>query len=324
MSSWLYSLILNNDKSRQPNFSLQSTVGWMQALLYEIQAEHGKRNSTQFKRCRLFFRQSMNPASDSPPLADVFEPLFSAITGAMTLERSSTQPAKAPWRRPTAVVTWYYSVYAAVRAMLVANGQLVNENHSATMRAYASNLRPKLPHPLNMRAFRTDGENYSIILPSHPRASRYDLIKSFPRTSKAARGMLLQYLSGTSKWYAQNTKAKILSEGKVSNFRSNAAKALRDSRLQNEISLMHCTFRYRGKANYRDAIYLTYGSSDLVAGTDFVKTLARCAQFLSIVSLTFVERRIGKSKTNEFVSDLRNNLRGISLATPTELFWDQI
>ena len=95
-------------------------------------------------------------------------------------------------------------------------------------------------------------------------------------------------------------------------------------RLQNEISFLHCAFRYRGKANYRDAIYLTYGSGDLAAAGEFFGDLARCAQFLSLVALAFIERRIGRPHTKAFVDDLKKNLRGVSLATPFELFWDQL
>lgn len=323
MSSWLYSLILSDDESRQPGFALQSTVGWMQSLVHEIEAEHGKLHSTQFNRCREFFKQSAKPAGNPAETADIFEPLFSAITGAMTLERSAVPTSVAPWGRPSAVVTWYYAVYAAVRAMLAANGQNVRESHSATMKAYASNLRAKLPHPLDMRASRTHGEQYSIVLPSHPRATQYDLARAFPGTSAAARGMLLQYLSGTSKWYVWDTKAKILRENKFSDFRTKAAREVRDNRLQDEISFMHCASRYRGKANYRDAIYLTYGPGDLSAAANFVKKLATCAQFASLVALAFIERRIGKPHINSFIGDLNRNLRGVISASAPELFWDQ-
>lgn len=324
MSSWLYSQLLDEDESRQPAFSLQSTVGWIQALRHEIEAEHGKRASTQFKSCRKLFRQTVKPAGKPPPLAAVFEPLFSSITGSMTLERISTSYEAVPWVRPTAVVTWYYAVYASVRAMLAALGQMVVENHSATMKAYAATLQPKLPHPLNMRAFRTAGETYSIILPSHPRARPYDLIRTFPGTSAAARGMLVQYLSGTSKWYVERTKAQILRENKFNDFRTKLARVERDRRLQNKIAFLHCAFRYRGKANYRDAIYLTYGSGDLATAASLVTDLARCAQFASVVAIAFVERRIGKPDTNAFINDLKKNLRGMSLATPLEVFWDQL
>jgi hypothetical protein len=253
----------------------------------------------------------------------VFEPLFSSITNAMTLERTATVGNAVPWGRPTAVVTWYYAIYASIRAMLAALGQVVGDSHSAAMKAYAACLRAKLPHPLNMHGHRTEGEVYTIILPSHPRARPFDLIRSFPGTSAAARGMLLQYLSGTSKWYAERTKAQILRENKFHSFRTRLVRDERDRRLQSDIAFLHCAFRYRGKANYRDAIYLTYGSSDLASATHFVGDLSACARFGSLVALAFVARRIGKAPTDAFVKDLRRNLRGISLATPLETWWDQ-
>ena len=322
MTSWLYSHVLQEDESRQPAFSLQSAVGWIQALRHESEAEHGKHTSRQFLRCRDFFKNSLGPAKNPPALALIFEPLFSSITQSMTLERMSAPEVAAPWGRPAAVITWYYAVYAAVRAMLAALGQTVGESHSAAMKAYAASLGAKLPHPLNMHAIRTSGETYTSRLPSHPKAKPYDLSRSFPGTSAAARGMLLQYLSGTCKWYVWRTKAKILSENKVRDFRTKSARELRDRRLQNDIAFLHCAFRYRGKANYRDAIYLAYGSTDLAAASHFVEDLAASARFISLVGLAFVERRVGAKATTAFIKDLKKNLRGITLATPEEAFWD--
>lgn len=67
--------------------------------------------------------------------------------------------------------------------------------------------------------------------------------------------MLLQYLLGTAGHYAERTK-KQLSLQFPGGFKSAAARAARDGRLEKALGLIHCAFRYRGKANYRDALYL--------------------------------------------------------------------
>jgi hypothetical protein len=153
---WLYNHTLNEQQDREPLFAQQSTVNWMWVLRHEIEAEHGVRAEEQLKACRLILRGSRktNPV---PSLASVFEPLYSGITNSMTPDRLSQAQTGLSWVRPSAIVTWYYTVYACTRAMFAAFGQPVRDNHSAAMKAYVAVLSPRMPHPLNMRARHVPG-----------------------------------------------------------------------------------------------------------------------------------------------------------------------
>ncbi len=84
---------------------------------------------------------------------------------------------------------------------------------------------------------------------------------------------------------------------------------------------MHCAFRYRGKANYRDAIYIAYGSRYLVHWDEFLQSLATSSKFAFVCALAFVTVRLGGDAPGEFLADLSANLRGVDAARPEELFW---
>jgi hypothetical protein len=320
---WLYKQVLNEQQDREPLFAQQSTVNWMQALRHEIEAEHGTCAEDQLKACRLVLRGSRktNPV---PSLAGVFEPLYSGITNSMTLDRLSQAQTGLPWVRPSAIVTWYYAVYACTRAMFAAFGQPVGDNHSAAMKAYVSVLSPRMPHPLNMRARHVKDEQYDGRLPTYPHAVSAKLSVNFTPSRDVAQGMLLEYLSGNANWYADRTKQQILQGGKFRDFRSKVAREERNRRLQKEIGFLHCAFRYRGKANYRDAIYLTYGMREPAAMLNFLEDLAATSKFFVVLALTFAEQHYSTTEVATFLSDVRQHLRGIAEASQSELYWENL
>lgn len=63
-------------------------------------------------------------------------------------------------------------------------------------------------------------------------------------------------------------------KGSFNSFRTNSAKALRDAKLSPaKDNYLIQAFRYRGKANYRDAIYLSYGNDKAEQLSQFLSDL---------------------------------------------------
>jgi len=317
--SWLYTHVVREQDSRTPFFSEQSALNWMRSLSFEILREHGSDLRNQFVACRAAVRGQQKPAVSPLGLGAVFEPLFGAVTNTMSLTRLATDPA--PFHRPATVVTWYYAVYNSVRAMFAAMGQPVGENHTAAMNAFASNLRTRLPHPFNMHAKHSDNENYKIILPSYPGVSSVNISGSFDPSAETAQGMLLEYLSGTARWYAGRTKNNLRDRRGVTSFRKRVDRELRDKWLAKDIAFLHCAFRYRTKANYRDAIYLTYGAREFYVARTFAEDLAAVARFIVLCAFAFCEWLVGTQELQNFAQDLDENIRGLNEARPTETFW---
>lgn len=321
MSHWLYERIAENDEDRKPSLSVQATHNWFRALSFEIQSSHGKTNEELVTSCREFYK-NVPRLKTQPVLGDIFEPLFFSVVYSMTLERFSNSLNAVPWIRPTVVVDWYYAIYFSIRSMFPVFGHNVAEDHSKTARFVASTFRTNLPYPLDMVAHREDGEDYSIfVFEKNP--GFYDLNRTFMGFKPMAQGMLAQYLKGTADWYADRTKNKILEEQKnnFTNFRSKKAREIRDRRLTTDVGFLHCAFRQRVKANYRDAVYLSYNYGEEINLDSFTENLSTSAKFLSIMALAFVERKVGSAIVKSFVEDLDNNLRGVNLALPSEKYW---
>lgn len=92
------------------------------------------------------------------------------------------------------------------------------------------------------------------------------------------------------------------------------AREERNRKLQKEIGFLHCAFRYRGKANYRDAIYLTYGTREPSAMPNFLEDLAATSKFFVVLALSFAEQQYNTAEVVTFLADVRQHLRGISVA----------
>lgn len=65
-------------------------------------------------------------------------------------------------------------------------------------------------------------------------------------------------------------------------------------------------FRYRGKANYRDTIFLCYGSYGVDMGR-FISDACAVADTYYQMAQTWVSMRVPKEDWSHFIDDLRKN-----------------
>lgn len=323
MPSWVYATVLQLPEDKKPAFALQSTLNWARALAFEILQEHGP----DYPSWVSSFRKKLSPTLCAPktpvPLGESVVPLISSITFSLSLRALETASITSPWLRPGAVVTWYYALYGAARSMLASVAQTAGDDHRKTMRTFQGSLAGRLPHPFNMKASWIKNEDFGASLPSVPAVNPYDLTKTFVPSRAEAQGMLLQYLSGTAAHYTERTKRN-LSKQFPTGFKSLAARAARDKSIDKQIGLMHCAFRFRGKANYRDALYLAYGQRNPPAGARFVKDLRVVAQAISVLALVVFGRTRGKQPLANFRTDLSASLRGVNTIPVPERFWEAV
>ena len=321
MNSWLYRTVLEENNLNKPIFARQSTLNWMRALQYEIEKEHGVDYKSQFNSCLAYFRSHISRKLEPVSKKLVFKPLFISLTYYLSIESIKNKLKQCVWLQPSTIVLWYYSYYMATRSMFALIGQHVSDNHASVYKAFASSLRRCLPHPLNMIASHSKNEKYEIELPDYKGTGPYDLSKKFPDTREAAQGMLLQYLSGTTKYYVEITKQEILKKGKFANFRTVEARNERDKKLPKHIGFMHCAFRYRGKANYRDGIYLTYKGKQNEADKQFFEGLAATSRFIFVCALALAFKSSMKDETKDFIKDINQNLKGIEDIAGEKRIW---
>jgi len=321
--SWVYSNVLQEPEDKKPAFALQSTLNWVRALAFEILQEHGP----DYASWVASFRTKLSPTLHAPatpfPLSQSVEPLISSIAFSLSLRSLEVASQTSPWLRPSAVVTWYYALYGAVRSMLASVAQTAGDDHRKTMRTFQGSLAGRLPHPFNMQATWIKNEDFAAHLPSVPAVNGYDLTKTFVPNRAEAQGMLLQYLRGSAAHYTERTKLN-LSKQFPAGFKSLKARAARDKAIDKQIGLMHCAFRYRGKANYRDALYLAYGQRNPPAGTRFVEDLRIVAHAVSVLALVVFRRTRGKKDLADFCADLSTSLRGVTTIAAPDRFWEAV
>lgn len=291
----------------------------MKALRVELVKEHGDSPHSQFTSAHKSFKSSIKKKGIAVD-PQVYELLFSSLTYTLSLCSYEKSLTNAIWAQPSAVISWYYGCYMSVRAMFLAFEHKVDDNHSSIMKAFASSLAQHLPHPFNMESVYNKNEDYNITLPSFPSVSSSNLSINLDENDRnQAQGMICEYLNGTSNYYTWETKEKIKRREGIANFRTNDAKAIRNKLLQKKIGFMHCAFRYRGKANYRDGIYLTYGSASTTPDS-FFNDLHIVSRFFFLCALAMLFRVGNQSEVKAFLEDLQH-IRGIETIPESERFW---
>jgi hypothetical protein len=100
----------------------------------------------------------------------------------------------------------------------------------------------------------------------------------------------------------------------VRDFRKKAAQRLRDQRLgRKSVGFLHQAIRYRGKANYREALFLGYGPSTETLLAGYVDDLATVLSGFVIMAGAFVVHRLGQPLWDDFVADVESR-RAFSLS----------
>lgn len=323
MTHWLYDEIQKNDPERNPREALQSSINWIRSLDLEITAEHGDVAALQFQSyVDAFTKSGLQLRSTADP-ALVFEPLFGSLVQSLTLTSMAKRDLP-PWCAPGMIVGWYYAFYGAIRAMLAANDVFV-ETHAKTCTAVGGTLLKHLPHPLNMHAEWDKNDTFTKTFPQYPGVTSTKLLAAFANDRHQSREMLLGYLSGTARNKAKKVKGEILrgNKGTFVNFTTTKARMVRDARFKNlAFNFMHCAYCFRAKTNYRDAIFLAYGSRPEPGLPQLVCGLARTSRCAFLCALAYCRVRLGRTITARFIADVSAHLR----STPPnpegeELYW---
>lgn len=324
MSQWLRDQLSVVDQTWNPDFAVQSQLNWARCLNHEVLQEHGSTIQDQTLSCQRLFTGRISSHTSSWPTANAFSAIYHSATFIATLESLSEHSTTGPWTFPSAIVIWYYSIYHAFRSILMTWNGVELDTHSRVINTY-NGVRDRLPHPFNMVASRTTGETYDLELPNHHGVSLYDIDKRFESNRIKVQGMLLQYLKGTAAWKSDQVKKRILREhSEFKDFRTLDARALRDKQLPNTINFLNCAYRYRGKANYRDSLYLTYGADDRRFDVSFIDALTNVSKFAFVAALVFASLRLNPSIVRDFLEDIDRNFRGKERTSNRTMFWQEL
>ena len=286
-----------------PAFALQSTVSWMAALALL------SRDIT-FSLASTFYASVSSRAFLPPEENTIFAQLVFAAHQVSAIRALNFSPRKADVAR-VGIVTWYYGVYSAAQAMVTAQSGACPDNHGSAANAWDRQIAAQrlAMRPFEMRLSTIEERPAAAEVTSLRGSSPGDL-NSLPHTAAHALGACCAYLSGSAAWYREKTQHSLRKDREfkalhVSDFRTKKARELRDSHFAGKsVGFLHQAYRYRGKANYREALFLGCGSSVEVLVRDHVTNLDSVLTAFVTMAGAFVSRRLGAKLWDEFVSDL--------------------
>lgn len=299
-------------------FALPSTINWIRGLAILV-PELG----LNFPAARQAYAGVQGRTLSDRELNSVCEQLLFALHQLASLRAVAAVENKADVAR-IGIMAWYYGVYGAASAMIAAGDGSFPDTHAATAqqwdRHFAANGLALAPFGDRLSSLRSDVVEQEL---APVRARGKHSLTVTPTDMEQAWGCHAEYLAGTAKWEQRNVQERVRETKdfkalRVDSFRTAAARALRDAAFARRgIAFLHEASRYRGKANYRDAIYLAYGRSVPRLVDNLIDDLAVVLAGFSAMAAAYVSRRVGRDLWNAFLEDLEQK-RSISISPRTE------
>ncbi len=293
-----------------PSFSLPSNVNWMRGLGFLVH-----HHNLNFKSAKAFYSSTVKKTFSTHEENSIFEQLLFAVHQVSALEALTLVPRRADIAR-MGIVTWYYGIYAAASAMVTAQDGSFQDNHTGTAATWDRLLasRNLVMPPFNLRVSTlVEKEADAELIALRGKNDRFVLTSSPPANAEQAYGACVAYLSGNVNYWRWSAIEDIKTSREfkdlgVTDFRKKIARELRDKRLaKRSVAFHHQAFRYRGKANYRDAIFLGYGTSTETLLTNYVDDLSIVLNGFVAAAGAFCSKRLGTPTWDNFVNDLEAN-----------------
>ncbi|EGG98479.1 hypothetical protein imdm_2309 [gamma proteobacterium IMCC2047] len=306
---WLLNKLFTHADQPKPRFAFQGTVNWMRGLAILVNGQFSHQQLQQFYQRTQ--RRQPNELAD----ALAYECLTMSMHNLSAINSIEAIEDPYPIVR-SAIVAWYYATYYAAKAMLAASSGTDPQTHAFAGKVWQSEIVDgglvKAPFDLSITGITPN--NVRQVITTLRAGNTHDL-NTKPTDEDMANGTLYSYLKGTAE-YEQWRLEEIVKnsreyrQGGFTSFRSNAAKALRDAKLNPAlVNYLVQAFRYRGKANYRDAIYLSYGRNDTERLRQFVSDLATVASTFSLMAAHYVAKRVIRNDWPEFIADLEEHAK---------------
>jgi len=213
-----------------------------------------------------------------------------------------------------AIISWYYSTYFTCSAMIAAASGSNQETHAHTAKVWQSDI---VDHGLVMSPFSLSLSSLvEKVIEEEILAYRADneyVLNTYSNNEEEAWGAVVSYLKGTWDYEKSRVEERIRDSRefkalKVDSFRTNVARTLRDEQLaKHGVNYLVQAFRYRGKANYRDSIFLSYGNDNSEKIGVFVEDLKKVSYAFQRMAAHYLSRRVEKGTWEEFIADLEEN-----------------
>lgn len=301
-TSWFLKQLDKNTNKRK--FTLIGSIHWINALAFLIREQQ-----IDFS---LFYQKIQKINLSKEKINNVLCSCLMSLDYLNTLARIKELENVDNLIR-ISIISWYYAIYNAAQSMIIATDGSCPQTHAKTAEVWNELLASR-----NLISFPFDYNLKSLVEKEY--INEISIFESFdqynnkkPADNSTARGMCCSYLKNTAKWYAEIhcERIKGLKEFKKLNrkdFKTKLSQNIRDDILRKKsISFLHQAFRYRGKSNYRDAPFISFGSSLYVNSSDFISDLHLTAENFIEMAMCYITKRIDQQTYKQFIKDLIEN-----------------
>ncbi len=299
-------------------YAFLGTINWMRALSFIIQA-----NPNLLDKYKKYLNNKIKKFyKHKDDFAVIFENILMAfhyINSLKTINSIITIDTISSITR-TQIINWYYAIYYSTKAMTWSENKLYSEQHAGVAKDWHELIKRNLVmEPFNFyldslvkEKYENKIEEYKKIL-KVPKVSKP--LNRYPENISDAYAAILAYLQGTANFYREKKENEIKDKLGIDNFRKKINRQKRDNYLSKYfVNFLHEAFRYRGKANYRDSLFLMYKKEDNKEDKlyELMRDLEIVGETFINMSLIFIKQKAytKKNKTyfENFYKDLKKHL----------------
>lgn len=310
MEKWYLNKLYEETDQPTLRFAFQGTVNWMRALAISVEDESFETKVKEFYKD--VKRRQYNKKAD----LIVFENILMSIHNLHSLQVINNNVNNPYSIARIQIVSWYYTIYYASSAMIGASSGTIQETHSMTAKVWHTEFLKKnlIIYPFNLSLDTLVEKDVKAEIKNLRNGNNYTLDNS-PTNIIESKGAMLSYLQGTAKYKKcqgeeEVKRSKDFKNLDVDNFRTKKARELRDKKLEKGIvNFLVQAFRYRGKAHYRDSVFLSYGDDRTNDSKQFIDDLEIVATAFLKMSAQYTKMRVKEKDWDIFLSDLESNLR---------------
>ncbi len=311
MNKWLLNRLIHDKDQPNPQFAFQGTVNWARALAKIIDSDevNDERLIDLYREVSL---RKVNEEADTY----TFNFLLMAYHNLSSLNSLHQNFNSHYDTCRLAIIAWYYTTYFSASAMVSACDGSTQQTHMETAKHWQRILVEKnlIAYPFDLHLSNLTSKNVEKQLEENRSGNEYTLNDEIIST-EVAHGALISYLKGTynyRKWQVENRirESKEFKQLNVQDFRTKNAQLIRDKALEKEgVNYLMQAFRYRGKANYRDSIFLSYGPDKSEQIKQLIEDLLKISERFLRMSVLYCSKRVEKGTWESFITDMEEQSR---------------
>ncbi|WP_057830730.1 hypothetical protein [Colwellia sp. TT2012] len=312
MSQWLLDRLQEQSKELlQPQFAFQGAMNWLRSLSLIID-----KHPTIQDEANSLYGDITTRAQNRELDTKVFDNIHFAFQNIASLNALNNDVEFKNDICNSAIVCWHDAIVFSAKAMLFA---YYDDDHNMDELSMVNKLWQEsivtnelIPSPFNLSIPTLVKKESEAIIKSYRGLNSYTLDNTI-RNETMAYGGLCSSLKGTHGYELWKAEAQIKETDhfkslKVDNFKTKIAREYRDTILSEGcVNFLVQANRFRGKSNYRDSIFLTYGENNSESLDTFISDLLKVSKaFLKCASI-YCSKRVEPGTWDTFVDDIEEN-----------------